>query len=83
MIFKEKTNVETHAPDFESDHKSTSSHWYATGVNIEIQINVAEDQDIYMLINDQLIFNKNTNGERDVFRTNSFGTSRYPYEISK
>lgn len=25
-----------HAPDFETDYKSTSSHWYATGVNIEI-----------------------------------------------
>ena len=36
-----------------------------------------------MLINDYLIFSKNTNGERDVFRTNSFGTSRYPYETNK
>ena len=36
MIFKEKTNVGTHAPDIESDHTSTSTHWYATGVNIEI-----------------------------------------------
>ena len=36
MIFKEKTNGGTHAPDFECDHKSTSSHWYAFSVNIEI-----------------------------------------------
>lgn len=83
MIFKEKTNAGTHAPDFECDHKSTSSHWYAFSVNIEIQINVTEDQDMYMLINDYLIFNKNTSGERDVFRTNSFGRSRYPYETNK
>ena len=83
MIFKEKINVGTHVPDFETDYKSTSSHWYATGVNIEIQINVTKDQDIYTLINNYLIFNKNTSGERDVFRTNSFGMSRYPYETNK